>query len=152
MSHTIQLAIGISTLALAACSPDSYPPVEILYSASGRIEKGTDGRASYTRAEDIPLRVGQGYGWCANIRTNKPKVKVIEQVTVAAPTTWGSTGSLVVSEEGRTAKVTRERDTATGVLCGAWSVGSDDPPGPVQVKVTIEEKVELQFKERLIKS
>ena len=56
-----------------------------------------------------------------------------------------SAGRLVVSEGGKRAMVTREVDTKDGWLKGVWVITADDPPGPVDVKITIEGSVVQKF-------
>ena len=139
------LCIVLSTATLAACSANSYPPVEVLHSDRGRIDRDKDGTILFIKTDQIPFREGESYVWRMYIRTNKAKIKVTEEVTVSGPTTWGGTSDLKVSNNGRTVTKAREIDNASGIVVGAWKITDGDPAGPVQIKVTIENTVVQQF-------
>ena len=145
MAQTRQMAIVVLALVLAGCGADSYPPVEILYADSGRLDRSNEGRVRFSETVTIPLQNGQGYAWRVYVRTNREKLKIREEITVSAPTTWGGSSDLKVSADGRTATKVREIDSAAGLIAGAWRVTDGDPPGPVQIKVTIAELVAREF-------
>lgn len=133
-------------LVLGGCDAEKNPPVEVLFAASGLLDEGETGQPKFTRTEIVPLKEGQRYGWYMFVRTNKPTLRYEEEIAMAGPTTWGNTsGSLVVTEDKRGAKVVREVDPKGGWLRGIWSINSDDPQGPVRIKITIEGSVVQNF-------
>lgn len=143
--RSASLAIGMLTLLLPACSADTYPPVEILYADSGRIEKTDEGRLRLHNTNVIPLQVGARYGWRAYIRTNRERIKVTQEVTTARPTTREGSKDLRVSANGRTVTTSHDVDGASGFVYGIWSITAEDPAGPVQIRIIIEDQVERRF-------
>ena len=99
------------------------------------------------RTNVIPLRKGQIYLWCIDLRTNKEQVKFTEQLTLAAAARWNIKGDYhyEVSADKKTINVKREKAPNKARICGSWRVSADDPPGKAFIKITIEDKVEHRF-------
>jgi hypothetical protein len=138
-------AIFIGAL-LAGCDSTEPPPVDVLYATRGIFTPDENNDLKYTATNIVPLQPGQRYGWYVRLRTNREKIRFVEEVEMAGPTTWPEARSgFTVSEDKRSARVEREIDSARGYVSTVWVLNADDPEGPVKIKVTIEGKVFRNF-------
>jgi hypothetical protein len=90
--------------------------------------------------------VDDGYGWSIRFRSNRKTVHFVEEIEVSAPTTWPEprTG-FTVSQDKRSARFEGEVDGNQGYLSRIWKINSDDPDGPIKIKVTIENRLVRNF-------
>lgn len=105
----------------------------------------------FTPTAQVPLKVGQAYGWLIVVNSSLPKLAWREELTLPAPpVTWGQGSasiSYTVAQAGKTSVTVRELDL-TGprtVLANAWRVNAGDPPGRYEMKVLINNQVERRF-------
>src|SRR6266705_1548702 len=99
-----------------------------------------DPRPAATR--QVPLIVGEAYGWLIAIKTKKPTITWREEFELPrAPEIWGSDEGKTVytlSKDRRLAVTESEVDTATGVIAHSWSVAPGDPTGRYVTRVFID--------------
>jgi hypothetical protein len=141
---------------LISCSGNDKLPVELMGSYSGALVLNESDKKQFKKIDVIRTNGTDRAIWYAYIRTNKPFIRYVEEVKVNGPTVWnideaGSRESkklinAVVSEDKSTMTITHEVETINGFLVGAWGMNKDDPLGPLLLKVTIEDKVVLDFK------
>ncbi len=135
------------SLSLVGCGQNHYPPVEVLSSAFGIVERTEKDRPRLVDTKVVPLNAGQGYGWIIDIRTNLEKVQYTEQVTLSGPTSWGVRGDIQyeISTDKNSITVKRETAPTNGRIVSVWRVSADDPPGKATITIKIENEVEQTF-------
>jgi hypothetical protein len=144
----VTLAILVASL-LVGCGPsEPLPPVEILHARFGIFTKSPDGKNAFSETKSVPLKVGQAYGWIIYLRTNKPSVRAIEKIKLAAPTEWGLPEGIgtvtAISSDKSSASVERIWSKNPELIFGKWVVSVEDPQGPASITVNIE-GVEQRF-------
>ena len=87
MTSRRRLALLLFAL-LAGCEQATPPPLQIMGAEFGLLEKDADGRTRIAPAAFLPLREGQLYGWRLVLRTDKERIQLTEQLTLAAPADW----------------------------------------------------------------
>ena len=107
MKNLSRILIFFAFVLMSSCTSTDAPPLEVLYAASGTLEDKPEGGLRFNPTETVPRKTGQRYGWFMRIRTNKEKVKVVQEVVMTGPTTWdGPFESIVVADDKRSARVT----------------------------------------------
>jgi hypothetical protein len=133
--------------------PYSY---QVISAKVGVFTTSTPEDFSFTAATDVPLVVGQPFGWVIQLRTHQsnptPTVKMREELILPDfPVTWGATdttGTRTVSDDSRVASTDFEiQPDTSGLLYRVWSIADGDPPGRYVFKLYIEGKLvkELGF-------
>jgi len=114
------------------------PPVEVLEAQFGLFRAGDDGKPRFEPALIVPDVEGEAYGWQVKVKTDKPKVRWREELTLPeAPRTWGDDVKMR-SDDGRTAVTEQETAPEDGVIRNVWAIAAGDPKGAYELKLTIE--------------
>lgn len=156
------LLISILSLLLSSCSNKEDIPVEVLGAMRGKFVDSVDGKKKFVETDAINISLGEGAVWYAYLRTNKEKIRYVEEIKLNGSTKWNvesdgqskdsDTISFAVSDDKTTAIVTRNVENRNGFLIGTWSMYEDEPTGPMTVKVTIEGKSIVTFNWELKKN
>ena len=108
------------------------------------------GRQRFSPGTQLPLRDGQEFAWRLVVKTNKPFVRVREELTLPAePRTWGDPEPDIrrrTTPDGRTAITEWRLAPVDGVLQSAWTVTTGDPPGTWVLKLKVEDQPERVFR------
>jgi hypothetical protein len=108
------------------------------------------GRQRFSPGTLLPLRDGQEFAWRLVVKTNKPFVRVREELTLPAePRTWGDPEPDIrrrTTHDGRTAITEWRLAPVDGVLQSAWTVTTGDPPGTWVLKLKVEDQPERVFR------
>lgn len=108
------------------------------------------GRQRFSPGALLPLRDGQEFAWRLVVKTNKPFVRVREELTLPAePRTWGDPEPDIrrrTTPDGRTAITEWRLAPVDGVLQSAWTVTTGDPPGTWVLKLKVEDQPERVFR------
>ncbi len=108
------------------------------------------GRQPFRPGTLLPLRDGQEFAWRLVVKTNRPFVRVREELTLPAePRTWGDPEPDVkrrTTPDGRTAITEWRLAPVDGVLQSAWTVTTGDPPGTWVLKLKVEDQPERVFR------
>jgi len=93
----------------------------------------------FTSTKVVPFKVGQGYGWSMNLRTNKQNIKWREEFTLPVkPSTWGDLTKLQsVSADGRTLITDREVASNNGLIFNFYQIAPGDPKGRYVFRVFV---------------
>ena len=132
---------------LAGCGQAAPPPVAIMGAEFGLLEKDADGRMRIAPATVLPLREGQLYGWRLVLRTDKERILLSEQLTLAAPADWnvGKDPRYTVSPDRRSITVQRDKPVVNAIITGYWGINAGDPPGKASIRLLLEGSVEQRF-------
>jgi hypothetical protein len=149
----IRTRLGLVLIALIAGTPGATAQdgVQVLQAEVGLFGPRDDlGRQSFQPGTRVPLRDGQEFGWRIVVKTNKPFVRVREELTLPAePRTWGDPEPDIkrrISPDGRTAITEWRLAPVNGVLQSAWTVTAGDPPGTWVMKLKVEDQPERVFR------
>ena len=108
------------------------------------------GRQRFSPGTLLPLRDGQEFAWRLVVKTNKPFVRVREELTLPAePRTWGDPEPDIrrrTTPDGRTAITEWRLAPVDGVLQSAWTVTTGDPPGTWVLKLKVEDQPVREFR------
>jgi len=114
------------------------PRVEVMEADFGLFRAGEGGKPRFEPALVVPDVEGEAYGWQVKVKTDKPKVRWREELTLPqAPRTWGDDAP-VRSDDGRTAVTEQETAPEDGVIRNVWAIAQGDPKGMYELKLTIE--------------
>lgn len=145
--------LAVVPMLLALCAPLAAAPagVQVLQAEVGLFGPRDElGRQSFQPGRHLPLRDGQEFGWRIVVKTNKPFVRVREELTLPAePRTWGDPEPDIkrrTSPDGRTAITEWRLAPVNGVLQSAWTVTTGDPPGTWVMKLQVEDQPERVFR------
>jgi len=132
---------------LAGCGEAAAPPLTILGAEFGLLEKDADGVVRIVPARDLPLREGQLYGWRLVLRTDQARIKLSEQLTLAAPAQWnvGKDPRYEVSADRRSLTVQRDKPVLNAAISGSCGMNAGDPPGKASIRLLLEGTVEQRF-------
>ena len=133
-----------------AASSDVIAPDLALVSAEfGTVKTAEDGTIEIIPAGNIPLVVGQTYGWRLHFRTTRNILALREELILPAePKEWGSDGEpeFKVSPDGKIAKTEGPVALTDGMIQHSWSVAPGDPSGGYEIRVFIEGQLVRTFK------
>lgn len=114
-----------------------------------RAEFGIFQNGDFIPTNQVPLVIGQTYGWRIKLITNKTTVKWREQfILPSAPKDWGVNkiqGKNEISTDRRVSITELEVNPINGVISNAWSVVKGDPEGHYMIRVTVDNQPEQVF-------
>ncbi len=141
---------------IVSCSGSDKLPVELMGSYSGAFVFKEGDKKEFIKTDIVRNNGSDRAVWYAYIRTNKPFIRYVEEVKVNGATLWNVDEAVsnnskkvvksVVSDDKTTVTITREIENKNGLLVGVWGMNKDDPLGPLVIKITIEDKVDIDFK------
>lgn len=150
--------LALPTLAAPAPVPSKAPTrapaadeVQVLKAEVGLLGAlDASGRQPFRPGTLLPLRDGQEFAWRLVVKTNKPFVRVREELTLPAePRTWGDPEPDIkrrTTPDGRTAITEWRLAPVDGVLQSAWTVTTGDPAGTWVLKLKVEDQPERVFR------
>ncbi|HEX5391994.1 MAG TPA: hypothetical protein VFW68_01845 [Rhodocyclaceae bacterium] len=144
------LFLPFTLLANAAVADSSeVEGVKILIADFGLFNPTGGGKSFFTPSRTVPYAVGQNFGWTMLLRTNKPKIKLREELVLPEkPDTWGDpppNGARTISEDGRVAITEQEVTPTRSMILNVWGIAPGDPKGRHLVKITVEGKLLRTF-------
>jgi hypothetical protein len=120
----------------------STPAVVVTQATFGLYRTEQAGQAIFEPTRVVPLAAGQQYGWLIRIRTDRPRIRWHEELTLpSSPQTWGKEqiGTRVLAANKRSIVTEREVRADSGYIFNAWKVEPGDPPGRYAITVSIED-------------
>lgn len=145
-------AAATSSLAAANTSSSTVSEshdVKIINSEFGIFNLGPDGKpVSFTPTKQVPLVVGQPYGWVIYVQPKTQKIRVREEFTLPeAPEIWGGEpeGTQSLSSDRKVSVIEREADASGGIVTNAWEVAPGDPSGKYRIKVFFNDRLAATF-------
>lgn len=103
----------------------------ITHAGVGYFEKdGRSGPLLFRPSEEVPFKVGQGFGWVLKVDTTENQVEVVEKFTLPKKNgTWTvDPETTKISDDGLTATTT-EIHTFWDFLWRVWTLEDGDPEG-----------------------
>jgi len=143
-SFRLLAALLLLTLSLQARAGDvpAGAPLRLLLADFGIFNPASSGKPLFAPTKAVPRVPGQGFGWVMLVRTDKPTLKVREELTAPEkPETWGSSDPAVsksVSADGLTVTTEREVVPIRGMLLSMWTVAPGDPQGRHTIRIYID--------------
>jgi len=124
--------------------------ISVVEAQFGIYKEASNGKRTFVPTNEVPLNVGQVYGWKISLKTSRSKIKWREEFKLPAkPTTWGNgeaAGRHSISED-RTVSVTeREVSPKNGMIRNSWGVASGDPAGEHIMRVYCEDVLVKSFR------
>lgn len=145
------LAFVATGAAVAQPARPAANDVTVLRAEVGLLGPRDDaGRQAFKPGTLLPLRDGQEFAWRLVVKTNKPFVRVREELTLPAePRTWGDPEPDIrrrTTPDGRTAITEWRLAPVNGVLQSAWTVTTGDPPGIWVLRLQVEDQPVREFR------
>jgi len=99
-----------------------------------------DGTGAFTRTDEVPLYDGSVFGWRLQLDCAPgAPVRIREELRLPGPGAWGADPDLVISRDGRSARVRDQLACSEdGWIEKVWTVSPGDPPGVWTIRVTAE--------------
>jgi len=145
------LALLIATLLLISCSKEDYPPIQVMHTYFGTVDKGGDGKYHLNPTTVIPYKPGQKYAWRIIYRSNQDPINYEEVVILSDKGEWGvgkdKTGKQVEYKEILDGKgiVVKRSTPNDSTLHGMWTIAKNDPKGKGNIMILVNGKKVQEF-------
>ena len=140
------MIVAIACMAGACNRPT--PDVVMTQATFGLYRTEQAGQAMFEPTRIVPLTAGQQYGWLIRLRTDRPRIRWREELTLPSPPrTWGKEkiGIRVLAANNRSIVTEREVRADSGYIFNAWKVEPGDPSGHYAITVSIEDGPSRKF-------
>lgn len=111
---------------------------------------------TYTLIEknEIPLVVGQAYGWAIRLQTKEKEIQTRQIYTLPSPPNkWNDPHGVVtdVSPDKKVSETEIEMKVRDGLVYGIWKVVEGDPEGESKIEVYLDGNYATSFTFKIIK-
>ena len=151
LKHTLivfVLALGAILSAPLKLHAEAPSSLDVIKKQFGILTE-VDDCFNFVPVTKVPLVIGQSFGWLLRVKTDRAKVVVREEQTLAAPPASFGTGDNAsdISSDGRTCitELHLEPDE-DGLIYNFWEVAKGDPAGPASFRLFIDDELVASFK------
>lgn len=136
---------------LISCSKEEYPPIQVMHTYFGTIDKGEDGKYHLNPTNVVPHVPGQKYGWRILYRGNQDPINYEEVVILSDKGEWGvgkdKSGKQPEFKEILDGKgiVVKRSTPNDSVLFGMWTMAKGDPIGKAKIAIFVNKKKVHEF-------
>ncbi len=106
-------------------------------------------KSNFHETSQFSFEINRNYGWVAHIKTNKKTISFAEELTLpTAPDSWGPAepqSTRKISNQGKTATITRTVKPSGGMIFNSWKIVSGDPKGKHKIRIRIENEEPIEF-------
>ena len=133
----------LGNTAWGATPEEPAPGIKIIHSDFGLFNRSDSGEFVFVPTRTVPLVPGQAYGWAIELSTDRPEIKLTEDVILPAkPATWGNEepgSKRVITPDQRIAITRQTVKPENGIISSIWSVAPGDPAGSYIIHVYVED-------------